>query len=291
MVLESDADFNLGTHVDMSGMGFFGGMFADRAGAFNSNCNATATYSAGFYTGHGSGGQKGEGLNNIFSNSVHHRGRGRNSTGGGGGYDSEAGGGGGANWNDGGKGGTIGYTYSVNCATGSVWIAGNPLVMPADKGGLGCASGGVPNGVRAKAYYFSADKARVFMGGGGGGGHAVNPTLGEQPDGAGGNGGGLVFLKCEIFTSNGFEVRADGMQGEDVLTGDGAGGGGGGGAIIMEIDQYVDNFNGRANGGRGGNSVAQVCYTVNGFDTYKFQGAGGSGGGGVVLVCEWRVGN
>ncbi len=96
----------------------------------------------------------------------------------------------------------------------------------------------------------------------------------------------MIFIFCDTLTSNGFEVRAEGMAGESVSTGDGAGGGGGGGAIMMNIKNYTDAFNGRVNGGAGGNTEPTVCANINDLNTYRFYGAGGGGGGGVVWFTQ-----
>lgn len=275
LVIECKGRLNLGSNIEMTGMGLAGGMFGDKAGSVD--CSATPAYGLDFFTGHSIAGQKGEGLNPMVT-SPNQRGRGKNTTGGGGGFDSEAGGGGGANWNDGGRGGSSSYTF-YPCTQNS---CDKNVVM----GGIGGAADGVPNGVRARAYNYAIDKNRVFLGGGGGGGHALNSTLGEQSDGAGGYGGGLIFIFCDTLTSNGFEVRAEGMAGESVTTGDGAGGGGGGGAIMMNIKKYTDAFNGRVNGGAGGNTEPTVCANINDLKTYRFYGAGGGGGGGVVWFTQ-----
>lgn len=271
LAIEVDGNLNLGSNIEMTGMGLAGGMFGEKVGAID--CSVVPAYNLDFFTGFGSAGQRGEGLN-VLSTSASQRGRGKNTTGGGGGFDADAGGGGGANWNDGGRGGSSSYTF-LPCTQ-----------FPCDrdfvKGGIGGTADGAPNGIRARAYNYNPDKNRVFLGGGGGGGHSLSDFLGEQEDGAGGYGGGLIFIMCDTLKSNGFEVRAEGMPGENVTTGGGAGGGGGGGAIMMNINAFKDAFYGRVNGGNGGNTQATECAFINDLSTYRFYGAGGGGGGGVV---------
>lgn len=275
MVIEVAGNLNLGSNIEMSGMGLAGGMFGEKVGGVD--CGVSPNYGLDFFTGFSQAGQRGEGLNPLTA-SANQRGRGKNTTGGGGGYDADGGGGGGANWNDGGRGGSSSYTY-FPCTQ-------FPCDNAINRGGIGGTSDGAPNGIRARAYNYNPDKNRVFLGGGGGGGHSISNFLGEQLEGAGGYGGGLIFIKCDTLTSNGFEVRAEGMPGEDVTTGGGAGGGGAGGAIMMSIRKHRDTFNGRVNGGRGGNTEAIVCATINDLNTYRFSGAGGGGGGGVVWFSQ-----
>lgn len=275
LVIEVAGNLNLGSNLEMSGMGLAGGMFGERVGAID--CSITTNYGLDFFSGFSFAGQRGEGLNPLTA-APNQRGRGKNTTGGGGGYDADGGGGGGANWNDGGRGGSSSYTY-FPCTQ-------FPCDNNISRGGIGGAADGAPNGVRARAYNYNPDKNRVFLGGGGGGGHSVSDYLGEQFEGAGGYGGGLIFIKCDTLTSNGFEIRAEGMPGEDVTTGGGAGGGGGGGAVMMSIRVHRDALNGRVNGGHGGNTDAMVCATINDLNTYRFFGAGGGGGGGVVWFSQ-----
>lgn len=278
LAIEVDGNLNLGSNIEMSGMGLAGGMFGEKVGSVD--CSVVPAYNIDFFTGFSSAGQRGEGLN-VLATTASQRGRGKNTTGGGGGYDADGGGGGGANWNDGGRGGSSSYSF-LPCTQ---YPCDNNLL----KGGIGGTADGAPNGVRARAYNYNPDKNRVFLGGGGGGGHSLSDFLGEQEDGAGGYGGGLIFIKCDTLKSNGFEIRAEGMPGESVSSGGGAGGGGGGGAIMMDINYHKDALNGRVNGGSGGNTNATECAFINDLSTYRFYGAGGGGGGGVVWFKQDAV--
>ena len=106
---------------------------------------------------------------------------------------------------------------------------------------------------------------KVFLGGGGGGGQQNN--LQATP---GTNGGGIVIIRANSITGNGFTINASAFA---VLTGgcDGTGGGGGGGSILLDVAAFNGPLNVNAKGGDGA------------FPTCYLQGASGGGGGG----CVW----
>lgn len=118
---------------------------------------------------------------------------------------------------------------------------------------------------------------KLFVGGGGGAGHGN-----DIKTGAGGNGGGMVFLVCNGNVSGSGTILADGNNGANTITNcstnDGAGGGGGGGSIILNANGTINltAVNAlSANGGNGGN-VNFNCVLTN--NTAYGPGAGGGGG-------------
>lgn len=286
LVMEMNGGMFLNDSIHMTGMGFAGGMLGDK-GDLAPTCGATAEYALNF-SAYTRAGQKGESIVNIPVTAQ--RGKGRYGTGGGGGVEPDGGGGGGANWQDGGRGGSSSYIVITNSACST---SVTPCDKDAGRGGLGAGTNpttppGFRNVLRANSYYYQPDFARIFLGGGGGGGHAFNDIFGMEDGGSGGYGGGIVILKADALTSNGFEILVKGEKGENA-TGDGAGGGGAGGAVLLMIDQFNDAVRARVNGGNGGNSDPDVCESspVDAFpDRKRYSGAGGGGGGGVVWFAQ-----
>lgn len=184
------------------------------------------------------GAQKGEGL--AFSRyGTTQTGRGCVANGAGGGVAYLSGGGGGGNAGAGGKGGNS-----------DLAIDGNRAI-----GGMGGAS-----------VTFSVLN-RLFMGGGGGAGHGANSS-----GVAGGNGGGVIFVRCNQWTAGGASsIRAQGGT-PGTASMDAGSGGGAGGTIYLRSTGMANFGTVSASGGPGGNT--------NGADV----GPGGGGGGGSILL-------
>jgi hypothetical protein len=184
------------------------------------------------------GAQKGEGL--AFSRyGTTQTGRGNVANGAGGGVAYLSGGGGGGNAGAGGKGGNSDFAMDGNRAVG----------------GMGGGS-----------VTYSA-LTRLLMGGGGGAGHGANGS-----GVSGGNGGGVIFVRCGGWSAGGgSSIVARG--GNPATTNyDGASGGGAGGTIYLRCTGTANFGTVSAAGGLGGNT--------NGLDV----GPGGGGGGGNILL-------
>lgn len=165
-------------------------------------------------------------------------GRGNAANGGGGGGAFNAGGGGGGNGGRGGEG--------ASQAEGSSGTE--------DCSGLGGAA-------------LTGADGRFAFGGGGGSGHQNDLSAG-----AGGNGGGVIWVRAFVLRGGGV-LDASGADGEDSeivgTLSDGAGGGGAGGTVIVETQSWSFEGTIRAAGGRGGS-----------VDRPDNRGLGGGGGGG-----------
>ncbi len=202
------------------------------------------------------GGKKGEGIAAYIVNKDYARGRQAN--GGGGGNNSNHGGGGGGNYGGGGIAGSNIGTLCVNP---------NPGLESAPLSGKG----------------YSTFNFKIFAGGGGGAGHENN-NFGTP----GGQGGGIIYIKCKVLVSNNQKISANGgrpYQPSLVLHpfaagGDGGGGGGGGGVVIMNTKDIIGNLNIESKGGNGSNTGA---------DGGACAGPGGGGGGGVVWLANAAV--
>ena len=282
LAFEVNGTITLQDSIHMTGMGFSGGMIGDKA-AVNPTCGASAEYNLDF-SNYTRAGQLGEGIATIPLARM--RGKGRYATGGGGGVEPEGGGGGGANWQDGGVGGGSSYTlFPTSACSTTVTLCDKDAL----RGGLGGGTQpstpvGLKNVLRANSYNYQPDFCRIFLGAGGGGAHAFSGVAGSQTGGGGGFGGGIIIMKADALTSNSFEILANGEKGENA-TGDGAGGGGAGGAILVLIDTFNDQIQGRINGGNGGNSISTVCSGTR----LRYFGGGGGGGGGVVWFPQVDV--
>lgn len=232
--------FTMAHNITATGNGFRGGVKNTPNGY--SACDAT-TYRTGLATRYAG---KGEGIYKA-TNVTYAAGRGKILNGGGGGNDVNAGGAGGGNYSAGGDGG-IGW-------------------VPA---GTGCSPG--VGGLGGISLSGQIAVNRVFMGGGGGGGHE-NDGLGT----AGGNGGGIIFIKANSIVTTGtcgLSIAANGSTAANASN-DGSGGAGAGGSIVLEVGSY--SFVATcpvaisASGGNGGSSVTTGAH-----------GGGGGGGQGVV---------
>ncbi len=241
-----NGDLTLGHLIDARGLGFRGGSLNANNG---SGCENNIYFSApnAKYAGKGEGIYKNTNVN--FNIAI-----GRLMNGGGGGIVHNGGGGGGGNFSTGGNGGV---GYNTGGCTGSA-------------GGIG--------GVGLAGFINSS---RLFLGGGAGAGQQNN-SVGS----AGGNGGGIIFIKADSIKSGigcGVLIDASGNPGLNLTGGgnDGAGGGGGGGTVYLDALGFnIDvscPLNIKADGGSGGNSLSTT------------QHAGGGGGGqGVIIFATAR---
>ncbi len=202
------------------------------------------------------GAPKGEGIAAFISNKEY--GRGKQANGGGGGNVDETGGGGGSNFGAGGNGGQKSNTTFCNSTTYG------------------------QGGATLSSFGYTAGNNRIFFGGGGGCGEMNNYYDGVNPPGAGtpgGDGGGIVFIKCNQLIGNNQTISANGAQGVNPFqivktegSGDGGGGGGAGGVVLLDVATYTTSLNVQARGANGSSVGFQnAC-----------PGPGGGGGGGVI---------
>jgi len=161
--------------------------------------------------------------------------------GGGGSNTGNPGGGGGANFGAGGRGGNEFFGCG---ATTSFGLGGNALTMLSTK---------------------------AFFGGGGGGGFRDNGLTCTN----GSDGGGLVFIKANQITGNGFSILANGIDQTVNTDSEGAGGGGAGGGVYLWCPTYTSTLNINVKGGNGG-------FINNTIWNGSCHGPGGGGGGGYV---------
>jgi hypothetical protein len=253
VAIEASGTITLSADISAAGSGYRGGELL----AFP-NCNFISTSTAFSYSlpgtinANANGAAKGEGINSTLAG--YEGGKGKQSNGGGGGNNHNTGGGGGANYGTGGNGGNYIGSGSFACNGTNAGI-----------GGLTIAS-----------YGYTSANNRIFPGGGGGSGHENNPE--GTP---GGNGGGIVFIKCTELIGNNRSILANGTQGlstnsfnvpPNEARGDGGGGGGGGGVVLLDIATYTTAVNVSAAGANGSNAGFQA----------QCPGPGGGGGGGVI---------
>ncbi|MGB1316160.1 MAG: gliding motility-associated C-terminal domain-containing protein [Chitinophagales bacterium] len=232
----------LNADIDVSEQGFRGGVINNTI----NNCNWFLTPDFVSYF-HSNGTEfaagKGEGIVEFVAGMGSARGKQLN--GGGGGNDSQTGGGGGAGFGTGGIGGINNEPSSFICDGNYPGIGGDSLNY-------------------VDRYIFS---------GAGGAGH------GNTFSSFAGNAGGLIYIKANAIIPNGFNVLANGQDGNDgvVVDNDGGAGGGAGGIIILDINSSTD-FNVSATGGNG--SSTDVFGGTNG----RCYGPGGGAGGGLILT-------
>ena len=233
---------------------------------------------------------------------------------GGGGGNHNAGGGGGANIGTGaytGKGNPVaGYTTAWNLESASF------STSTSSGGGRGGYSYSTSNqnettvgpnntlwsgdyrrnegGLGGHPLTYSA--SRIFMGGGGGAGDAnANPTQG----GAGGRGGGIIFLTVYGSITGTGTIESNGAVGQNAnplgqvapaasatkYGNDGAGGAGGGGAIAISNGTAIPAaVTLSANGGAGGNQVTSFGTFAS--PTMEADGPGGGGAGGMIAFTS-----
>ncbi|HYG51213.1 MAG TPA: gliding motility-associated C-terminal domain-containing protein [Flavobacteriales bacterium] len=160
---------------------------------------------------------------------------------GGGGGRTDNGGGGASNFGDGGQGGNLGWTAACNLR----------------------AQGGKP------LSYNNTDN-KIFLGGAGG-----DAQRSEGPGiNMGVNGGGIVLIRANEITGNGFSIIATGEDAVNTIQ-DGGGGGGAGGVVLLDIPVYTNTLNINTSGGKGGDAVVYFAVLCSG---------GGGGGGGALWV-------
>jgi PKD repeat protein len=239
VALEVSGTLTLNAPIWADGAGFRGGQ---PYVAPNNNCTWVVP-EIGYVYGipNWRGGRKGEGIAEVTAG--FELGRGPQSTGGGGGNDHNAGGGGGGNTADGGDGGDNDEPSVFGCDGYYPGLGGN-----------------APNSIQN----------RMFLGGGGGAGHANNIVAG-----AGGRGGGIVYLRANNINGINPKVTANGQSALNA-DGDGAGGGGAGGTIWLDVITATSGLIVRANGGAGGNTLNQ--------NAARCFGPGGGGAGGRLLT-------
>lgn len=243
LILNVKNDINLKADIDVSGKGF-------RHGGRLQDSRVTANATGYFYNAaSNNGGEKGEGV--YATDILRKYGRGAQANGGGGGNAHNAGGGGGGN---GGAGGTGGDQYE-------------PLKTIMDQNG----------GKGGKELLTNPVVNKLFLGGAGGMGQAN-----DLEEFSAGNGGGIAIMIANQLNSNGFQIKANGQDGEQApnptLCKDGMPGGGAGGTILLDIPNITTATSIAA---KGGNGADQIAMAYNG----RF-GGGGGGGGGVVATTQ-----
>lgn len=260
IAIEATGTITLNANISADSAGFKGGAIhvntTNRCGP-RSNWFYSQAQSSGTNLG---GSPKGEGIATFITNKNY--GRGKQASGGGGANVDNTGGGGGSNYGAGGNGGVKSNATFCNASTSG-------------QGGLALNTFGY-----ASSLTISSTDNRVFLGGGGGCGEMNNIYSAPYPAGTpGGDGGGIVFIKCNQLTGNGNLISANGAQGVNpglpVITeaaGDGGGGGGAGGVVVLNVTSYSTTLSVSARGANG---------SVAGFQN-QCPGPGGGGGGGVI---------
>lgn len=253
IAIEASGTITLNASISADSAGFKGGQLFNNT--VSSRCGSVSGYyfSTAQSTDPNLGGAtKGEGVAAFIINKEN--GRGRQANGGGGGNVDNTGGGGGGNYGAGGNGGNRTNTSFGICNATTFGYGGLAL--------------------NTYGYSSVAANNRIFMGGGGGCGE-MNNTAGTE----GGDGGGIIFLKCSELIGNGYTISANGAQGVNPLqpviteaSGDGGGGGGGGGVVLLNVGSYTGNLTVQAKGADGSKA---------GFQN-QCPGPGGGGGGGVI---------
>lgn len=166
-----------------------------------------------------------------------------------------------------------------NCVLLAVGFYGCEVAFGANISGDGARTmGGLGGGT------LTASINNLIMGGGGGAGDANNacdnPTV---PQTAGGNGGGIIFIRAGSISGAGTLLA----NGQNALPGgrDSAGGGGAGGTVVVLTGTTNPTLTINANGGQGGNTGYSGSGGVAGtfLKAGETQGPGGGGGGGAVV--------
>ena len=256
LALEVNGNLTLSADITTNGAGFKGGMlirFPSCSGFFTNSSLYGYSMASTVISGNNNGAYKGEGINSTSASVL--GGKGKEANGGGGGNNHNAGGGGGSNYGTGGRGAT---QDGSSC--------------DGDNYGIG--------GLTLNSYGYSVATNKIFLGGGGGSGHSngmsYSPTLDGTP---GGNGGGIIYIKCNTLIGNTHNISANGEQGlnpgltpSNKSTGDGGGGGGAGGTVMLNVSSFSGAVSISAQGANGdGVGFQDQC-----------PGPGGGGGGGVI---------
>lgn len=251
LVFEASGTLTLNADIDVSGLGFIGGLPNDNNSGNNPcssnilSTNNTNILAAG----------KGESISQYIVGSEN--GYGKQANGGGGGLSNNTGGGGGGNFSVGGKG-------------------GNQAVVAATNAGCNPGFVGVGNaGIGGLALTYSNALNKLFMGGGGGSGQQNNLHNGGHST-PGGKGGGIVLIKALSIVGNSFNIKNNGIRSTGIVpaVGDAAGGGGGGGCVAIDCATFT-SLNIETRGGNGDNVTDGTGRDI---------GPGGGGGGGVLWV-------
>ncbi|MCC6701149.1 MAG: hypothetical protein IT221_06480 [Fluviicola sp.] len=313
LALEVNGILSLSGSITATGYGFRGGV-CDLQTAGSPPPSATGVgYCASSAAIEGA--EKGEGIGGFYAeyDALYSRYcKSAPANGGGGGGNHNAGGGGGANV------GTGAYTGKGNPVAGyaAIWNLESPGFATSTSSGGGRGGYSYSTGNQNAATVgpnntlWSGDYRRkegglgghpltynascVFMGGGGGAGDAnSNPTQG----GAGGRGGGIVYLTVYGSITGTGAIQANGAAGQNAnplgqvaiplsnakYGNDGAGGAGGGGAIVISNGTAIPaTITLSATGGVGGNQV--VSFGNFASPAMEADGPGGGGGGGMIKV-------
>ncbi|MBW6482242.1 MAG: gliding motility-associated C-terminal domain-containing protein [Vicingaceae bacterium] len=303
---------NVGGVVDVSGLGFRGGLaYSTSVTTVNGGlryADSNIPNLEGAEKGEGIAGDQSIYLTFNMGGAGYCRGAAANAGGGGNGHNSGGGGGANAgdllNWN---KGvgtpdrSTANYNTAWNLDTGIATITTSSgggrggysilknnrdeLTVPPNSTLWGGDFRRDNGGLGGRPLDYSTGK--LFFGGGGGAGEGDN---GQATNG--GNGGGLIFFSTYGNITGGGKIKANGGNGIDVNPGsapigqlrgiDAAGGAGAGGTIILKTTGTVSLTDSIvANGGRGGNQVlvAGLFATID-----EGEGPGGGGGGGYIAI-------
>lgn len=306
--------FNTGSKILATGYGFRGGVCDLLTAGSPPGSAANVGYCASDAATEGA--EKGEGIGGFYTeyDALYSRYcKSAPANGGGGGGNHNAGGGGGSNIGTGtytGKGNPQGYAAIWNIEqagfTTSTSSGGGRGGYSYSTSNQNEASVGPNNTAWSGDYRRSEgglgghpltyDATRAFMGGGGGAGDAnSNPTQG----GAGGRGGGIVYLTVYGTVTGTGVIESNGAAGQNAnpsaqtatsasstkYGNDGAGGAGGGGAVIVENETALPNtITLSANGGIGGNQV--ISFGSFSTPAMESDGPGGGGGGGMVAFTS-----
>ncbi len=252
-----DNTIYLNADIDVSGKGFEGGI-SDIIQGLTITAQNVDPDLLHFTEAENKAARKGRGIaSHIAGVPINYddyaRGKGRFTSGGGGGNGRFAGGGGGSSY-----------------GTGGVSSTGTDLDGLYGKGFAG-QDLSLESGVTD--YYYP-----VVMGGGGGaGGKGSVSDIASD----GGRGGGIIIILADTIFGNGYSIKADGESVWPVAENNGgAGGGGAGGSVVISSNYSPSSaLTITANGGNGGH-------------TYNFSGSGGGGSGGLIstnkdLLPSW----
>lgn len=310
---------NTGSKILATGFGFRGGVC--EINTYGSPPGGGAT-SVGYCASDDNkeGAEKGEGIGGFYAeyDALYSRYcKSAPANGGGGGNNHNAGGGGGANVGIGtytGKGNPQGYASIWNLE-GSVFSTSTS--SGGGRGGYSYSTANLdettqgPNLATWSGDYrrkegglgghpLTYDATRLFMGGGGGAGDANSTQSGVIQGGAGGRGGGIVFLQVYGTVTGTGTIESNGANGQNAnptgLTAasassakygnDGAGGAGAGGSIVISNASSLPNtITLSATGGNGGNQAMSYGSFVSS-PTMEADGPGGGGAGGLIKVTS-----
>ncbi len=155
--------------------------------------------------------------------------------------------------------------------TGNPGAGGGGNFGVGGRGGVDWSGCGTTTSYGLGGFALTMSTTKAFMGGGGGGGFRDNGlTCTNGMDGA-----GLVFIKANQITGNGFTIQANGVDQTVNTDSEGAGAGGAGGGVYLWCPTYTTTLNINIKGGNGG-SINNTLW--NGY----CHGPGGGGGGGYV---------